>query len=802
VVGTKVTVRNLFGNMPVRVKHRALVTEGATVAEWEQLIHDVVHFTLAWPNPVTISLEDERTGRRVHLRPRQDEPFSRTESILSLLTQVSFISPHSWASWVPISAKTSKIRVKGAISLDPAPTKQYQFISNGFRPLLNMDENNELYLQINRQFSESSFGTLQDDELSEVERLRRNRDGRFKQGESTSKQIQKSVKGVDKWPMLYLRIDMIDSSQTSEPREQSIEEATHLHSVIKVLEAMISHWLVEHRFTLRKKALVKDTKTEEASSAPDSPVIWLRAFSTSAHDSGRTILADAAIRGRIGEPIRPGFSSTAGPKLVSKDSQGKFSSSAFQTWSRIKSGRASLRGNNIDDKAIKGGSEHASPKVAAKTSDEESMQPSVDEAHIDSKVQDSWTIWRDPTTNAMYDLNVRSGLLVPTRRSSIVPTKDDRDVLSPHDVGQRPFTSSSLRMESRNVAKCAKADPTPWLQSLASKRTNPVFRSSEQPLEQVPLVDYGQAGGSGCHNHDQANTGTSIPYANSTIHRLSSADLRKAEVIFQLENKFILIKLPRTSSKDDNLLVIIDQHAADERCKVEDLLEQLCEPSHEEMPLRSNLNLQSRISTLRLVKPIVFEITEVELDLFKLHALFFARWGILYDIQQNTNRVNKAQHKRKITIGTLPPTISERCAAEPRLIIDLLRSEIWQRGPRTKSSQPATPASLNEQKHDWLREIGDCPQGILEMLNSRACRSAVMFNDVLSLEQCKSLVSRLADCALPFQCAHGRPSMVPLVSLGLLRVGREDKRELGQAVLVNDGFVAAYRKWRGKHLSA
>jgi DNA mismatch repair protein MLH3 len=43
---------------------------------------------------------------------------------------------------------------------------------------------------------------------------------------------------------------------------------------------------------------------------------------------------------------------------------------------------------------------------------------------------------------------------------------------------------------------------------------------------------------------------------------------------------------------------------------------------------------------------------------------------------------------------------------------------------------------------------------------------AIMFNDALSTEECKMLVDRLAGCAFPFQCAHGRPSMVPLVDIG------------------------------------
>ena len=31
-----------------------------------------------------------------------------------------------------------------------------------------------------------------------------------------------------------------------------------------------------------------------------------------------------------------------------------------------------------------------------------------------------------------------------------------------------------------------------------------------------------------------------------------------------------------------------------------------------------------------------------------------------------------------------------------------------------------------------------------------------MFNDTLTLEQCKRLLDELSETALPFQCAHGR----------------------------------------------
>ncbi|KAF3167739.1 DNA mismatch repair protein [Orbilia oligospora] len=56
-------------------------------------------------------------------------------------------------------------------------------------------------------------------------------------------------------------------------------------------------------------------------------------------------------------------------------------------------------------------------------------------------------------------------------------------------------------------------------------------------------------------------------------------------------------------------------------------------------------------------------------------------------------------------------------------------------------------------------------QRLNEVVSSRACRSAIMFNDKLTLEECRELIERLAACDFPFQCAHGRPSMVPVIDL-------------------------------------
>lgn len=57
------------------------------------------------------------------------------------------------------------------------------------------------------------------------------------------------------------------------------------------------------------------------------------------------------------------------------------------------------------------------------------------------------------------------------------------------------------------------------------------------------------------------------------------------------------------------------------------------------------------------------------------------------------------------------------------------------------------------------------PPAVKKLLARKACRGAIMFNDELTHTQCSKLMQQLATCALPFQCAHGRPTLAPLLKL-------------------------------------
>ena len=45
---------------------------------------------------------------------------------------------------------------------------------------------------------------------------------------------------------------------------------------------------------------------------------------------------------------------------------------------------------------------------------------------------------------------------------------------------------------------------------------------------------------------------------------------------------------------------------------------------------------------------------------------------------------------------------------------------------------------------------------------------AIKFGDRLTHKQCTQLVRALTQCEVPFQCAHGRPSITPLLDIGEL----------------------------------
>ncbi|KAJ3951716.1 Vacuolar protein sorting-associated protein 11 [Colletotrichum tropicale] len=219
-------------------------------------------------------------------------------------------------------------------------------------------------------------------------------------------------------------------------------------------------------------------------------------------------------------------------------------------------------------------------------------------------------------------------------------------------------------------------------------------------------------------------------------------------------------------------------HAADERCRLEALMQNYFE--------KADGSDEVIARTQALDKPLQFEFSNKEHLLLRRYAHHLRRWGIFYTLgDQETNEWrHKSRQLAKVEVLSLPPSIYERCKTDPKLLAEVLRNEIWKLEEEGRpTTRPFTAAKgIAGGGIDWVSNFHGCPQGILDLLHSRSCRSAIMFNDILSKDECEDLVRRLGQCAFPFQCAHGRPSMVPLVDMRSLNIHNETSPQHSRAV--------------------
>ena len=59
---------------------------------------------------------------------------------------------------------------------------------------------------------------------------------------------------------------------------------------------------------------------------------------------------------------------------------------------------------------------------------------------------------------------------------------------------------------------------------------------------------------------------------------------------------------------------------------------------------------------------------------------------------------------------------------------------------------------------------------IKNIIASYSCRNAIMFNDKLSLIECKNLIHQLTHCDSPFLCAHGRINVTPICDFNQIKL--------------------------------
>jgi DNA mismatch repair protein MLH3 len=811
--GTRVTVRDLFGNMPVRVKQRAMLAERprGNNKEWEELRRDIVLHLLAWPKSVAVTVREAATNEKLLIRGHTGASTSvspdhvELAAICAILLQSSLISIEDKPFWVSARASTPKMAISAAISLIPSATKHTQFIAFGIQPLLTHDMRSILHDEINRMFLNSAFGNDEEVGLDASELSRRAKDKRYKGDGFTNKELKVGKKGVDRWPMFYINIQQDAQLLETTPLDiDSIlgDKGSSLSAILELLQVLVWEFLTKHHF--RPKAdrgrRTRQTAHEEKLNVQDMESSQVSAeLTTKMHSKPELCSTERTI---FESRQRNPFSLAAHVKSPSSHQPSR-SDAPFNAWTRVKSGSRSLKhAPPVDTPQISDASTIPRPYSAPPSSISRSStllptpnkrpatpllssngklirRPFEDVATPAMKERAStWKppqpqencsqpgedliTWVNPATKIKSLVNQRTGL---TLRADKLNTSNSKNV----------FSTCSLRIHScLRVSRDSASNtdvPSPWLGNLLKTWNNPIFSPAEPAIPQVAF-DGVEAGTQEIlharrHHCSQVDIDRAFKQSSAGIDgRISKNELRRAEVISQVDKKFILVKLKNAGSAntmENTLLVLIDQHAADERIRIESLLKEFFGPQATD----TSSSLPSDIPTSDLDKAIDFEISLQESRLLCEHKVHFVRWGIIFDLPTTITQLDLTSTEaplQRLTVRSLPPGIIERCKLDPKILIDLIRTEVW----KVHDGKPQiTPIA----EGDWLQRIHSCPQGIIDMLNSRACRSAIMFNDELSKEQCQTLVSNLASCKFPFQCAHGRPSLVPLVNLWQVEMG-------------------------------
>ncbi|KAL3959685.1 hypothetical protein ACCO45_004802 [Purpureocillium lilacinum] len=660
--GTRVSIRSLFGSMPVRVKHRAsMFSERSAVdKEWSNLVREVVTLLLAWPTEVSVSLHERTTQRQVRLKSASTTDL--VARVSRLFVQASLADSSDAPSWVPVSASSRNVRIKGCISTTPVATRRSQTMSLGIHPIQDSHDSNVLYDAVNKVFGNSSFGVVEDE------------------GSGPS---AKPRKGLERWPMFYIQIHL--NGVEIQVNELVDNSRNALSDIADLLQTISFEFLKKNRF----RPLAIDRLSDKT------------AFST-AKDQLAT----------------PGGSAP--------DSRAE---SPFGDWHRGKVGWATSR--LPGSKAL--------PK-------ERGRRQSPDHGPRRLVGQGGKIVRRpfdDPPADEPESVGSADGTVETT---SIATTSEC--VPGPGDQPKR------LRvLESR-----PKPAPKPWLQDILDSWQNPVFETTPTTVPQISIDDPTgvlHRRPSGLHHCRDNEMDVNFEAGSVNLAgRLSRSAMADAEFIAQVDRKFILIKLPlepmtqMAGERNSQALVMVDQHAADERCRLEELMAEYFVSSGADAV---------KPMTQALEQHIVFETPSREGALIDRYRGHFRAWGIRLVVES-------AAGASTVRVTGLPPSILERCRGEPRLIIDLIRKETW--ALEDNNAVPERSLSREAGSHG-RRGFVAVPQGSSSYsIRDPAAVSAIMFNDELSPDECRALVGRLARCAFPFQCAHGRPSMVPLADIG------------------------------------
>lgn len=250
--------------------------------------------------------------------------------------------------------------------------------------------------------------------------------------------------------------------------------------------------------------------------------------------------------------------------------------------------------------------------------------------------------------------------------------------------------------------------------------TNPCFEARGRPSRAVVSASgsraaYTRAGNSAHCEFDQMKV---------NISREAFGTMR---IIGQIDKKFIIVVDGQHNTKGENgdegmTMYAIDQHAASERALYERYLKHAT---------------VGRVKSFTLARAKRVKVTYSQRRSAEENQAILSKWSWTIELPGDEDDIVQMVRVPQLKCGRLGTIV----VGDSQQLCNYLDS------------------FLNGAAR------GNIPKPMVEAVASAACHSAVRFGDVLCKAQCEAVVRSLEICDNPFACAHGRPSIVPLLIL-------------------------------------
>ncbi|MFC7213273.1 DNA mismatch repair endonuclease MutL [Saliphagus sp. GCM10025334] len=281
---------------------------------------------------------------------------------------------------------------------------------------------------------------------------------------------------------------------------------------------------------------------------------------------------------------------------------------------------------------------------------------------------------------------------------------------------EAPETGQSSDGSRANTSSGAETSPSTPSSDLEANRSDP-SRASEQTNRTPGTLDATDAAETTDAGDRSRNTASSDPSRSITpstdqqtlaggtaTGALEYDSLPSLRVLGQLKDTYVVCETPEG-------LVLVDQHAADERVNYERLQRAFADDP----------------TTQALASPVELELTAVEAEAFEHYRDALARLGFSAD------RVDD----RTVAVTTVPAVLEK--TLEPAQLRDVLASFL-------DGDREAGAETIDALADDFLADL--------------ACYPSITGNTSLSEGSVLDLLEALDDCENPYACPHGRPVLV------------------------------------------